>query len=96
MIGPDIPAHLRKSNVITNEEDSSDDDYGPSLPPELASSVRPTVGPSFPTYPPIHHDDEDDDTLGPMPLPAGVEQESDPIKEFMEKEERRRKNVEVL
>ena len=40
--------------------------------------------------------DDDDDDVGPMPLPAGVAlYEKDGVEEFLEREERRRKNIEV-
>jgi hypothetical protein len=56
-----------------------------------------------PSYPPTYdrrvqyHDPNDsDDDLGPRPLPAGVGfEERDAVKEFMAKEEKRRREVEV-
>lgn len=75
---------------------------GPSAPP-VASGKR-QLGPSFPTYAPTynpHHyysddDDDDDDNFGPKPLPPGMQHEAtDAVKEFMEKEEKRRKEIEV-
>jgi hypothetical protein len=39
-------------------------------------------------------EDSNDDEVGPMP-PSGVSVVSDPVLEFMEKEEKRRKQVEV-
>lgn len=92
------------------EEEEEEDDYTPMLPPELlaaravpskapsastsASSRRP-VGPSFPSkY--SGYDEDSDDEVGPMPLPMGVVlQEKDGVQEFLEKEERRRKQIEV-
>lgn len=91
-------------------EEEEEDDYTPMLPPELlaaravpskapsastsASSRRP-VGPSFPSkY--SGYDEDSDDEVGPMPLPMGVVlQEKDGVQEFLEKEERRRKQIEV-
>ena len=41
-------------------------------------------------------DDSDDEDVGPMPLPAGYAvEEKDGVTEFLEKEERRRKQIEV-
>lgn len=80
---------------------------GPSAPPEASSSAslgKRQLGPSLPTYAPTydpHHyysdeDDDDDDDFGPKPLPPGMQHEAtDAVKEFMEKEERRRKQIEV-
>lgn len=68
------------------------------------STNKRIVGPSVPSYPPVYDplshmsfsDDDDDDDVGPKPLPAGVRHaEIDPVKLFMEKEEKRRKEVEV-
>lgn len=53
------------------------------------------VGPPFP----IHSstcDSDDDDDIGPKPLASGYYEKPDPVKEFMEKEERRKKAAEVL
>lgn len=76
---------------------------GPST--NATSTSKRVVGPSMPSYPPTydprHHasysdDDDDDDDFGPKPLPAGVRHvEFDPVKQFMEKEEKRRKEIEV-
>lgn len=100
MIGPSIPEHLLKGKSKQVEEDeSSDDDYGPALPPELqqAAPAKRVVGPSFPTGPPPADDSEDDDDdVGPMPLPAGyVVPETSGVQDFLEQEERRRKALEV-
>ena len=44
----------------------------------------------------VIEDDDDDDEVGPMPLPGGfVVEEKDGVTEFLEKEEKRRKQVEV-
>jgi hypothetical protein len=70
------------------------------------STSKRVVGPSMPSYPPTYDpryhtsysddDEDDDDDFGPKPLPAGVRHvEIDPVKQFMEKEEKRRKEVEV-
>lgn len=95
-IGPSIPS-------LTNgeEEDEEDEDsWAPELPPDMAatSSSRPIVGPSFPSRPTRPEEDDDDDDFGPMPLPAGVsahDEHGDAVREFMEREERRQKDLEV-
>ncbi|KAG5652834.1 hypothetical protein H0H81_003458 [Sphagnurus paluster] len=79
---------------------------GPSKPspgsPTISENKR-VVGPSMPSYPPTYDpryhsaydDDDDDDDFGPKPLPAGVKHaEKDAVQEFMEREERRRKDAE--
>ncbi|KAI0719076.1 hypothetical protein C8T65DRAFT_759921 [Cerioporus squamosus] len=85
--------------LLLYEED--EDDYALALPPELAaaraSTAKKVIGPAFPpsvTGP--HYDDEDDDEdVGPRPLPAGyVIPEKDGVQEFLEREERRRKQLE--
>lgn len=106
-IGPAIPETL--NGPSENEDESDDDDYGPALPPDLlASRSAPSdAGPSKrlvgPSMPPTGHnrttqyyDDDSDDDVGPRPLPSGVKfVEIDPVRQFMEKEERRRQQVEV-
>ncbi|PCH33177.1 hypothetical protein WOLCODRAFT_93059 [Wolfiporia cocos MD-104 SS10] len=58
---------------------------GPALPPSLAHRHR--------TY--EERDDDDDDDYGPAPLPAGAQvEERDGVQEFLEKEEKRRKQLE--
>lgn len=101
MIGPSIPGHLLKGKAKQVEDDeSSDEDYGPALPPEFQKNPEPTtekriVGPSFPTGPPPADDSDEDDDVGPMPLPEGyVAPETSGIQDFLEQEERRRKAIE--
>lgn len=87
------------------DDDSDDDDYAPALPPDMiASSSKKVVGPTMPpsysaTYDSrvqYHNPDDSDDDVGPKPLPAGVGfAERDAVKEFMAKEEKRRREVEV-
>lgn len=61
-----------------------------------SSSPRRHVGPTFPSQYNRYDDDDSDDDVGPMPLPEGVVlQEKDGVQEFLEKEERRRKQIEV-
>ncbi|KAF8168487.1 hypothetical protein B0H34DRAFT_644736 [Crassisporium funariophilum] len=93
-VGPVLPPHLRSA--------PSRPVAGPSMPqpgPSSSSSKR-QVGPAFPSYAPTYDpntydEDDDDDDYGPKPLPAGMQhQEADPVKEFMEREENRRKLAE--
>ena len=92
--GPDLPPHLRKGS-----REEADPTPGPS-------TGKRQVGPTFPSYAPTydpttyHHDDgvddDDDDDFGPKPLPAGMQhQQTDAVKEFIEREEKRRKLAEV-
>ncbi|KAI0697147.1 hypothetical protein BC835DRAFT_1270798 [Cytidiella melzeri] len=107
-IGPTLPSHLltKKPAPTPTEDEDDEDDYMPALPPDLNRSQPPVpsgpprkvMGPSFPpsiTGRGSFHDDEDDDDVGPMPLPAGyVMKEKDGVTEFLEREEKRRKEVE--
>lgn len=108
-VGPQIPSHLTAgpskptaSTTAAEEEEDDDDDYAPQLPPDLAaaraSTAKKVLGPTFP--PSMtgrwYDDDDDDDDVGPRPLPQGyVAEEKDGVQEFLEKEERRRKQIEV-
>ncbi|KAJ7649382.1 hypothetical protein DFH06DRAFT_553287 [Mycena polygramma] len=100
--GPQLPPPVQQTGA---DDDDSEDDYAPALPPDMvaSSSKKPIVGPTMPpAYPPTYdrrvqyHDPNDsDDDVGPRPLPAGVNfEERDAVKEFMAKEEKRRKEVE--
>lgn len=44
---------------------------------------------------PPTYDSDDDEDIGPKPLAAGHSEQPDPIKEFMEKEDKRKKAAEV-
>jgi len=103
--GPQIAGPLSPPSAGQNDEDDSEDDYAPALPPDMvaSSSKKPVVGPTMPpAYPSTYdrrvqyHDPNDsDDDVGPRPLPAGVNfEERDAVKEFMAKEEKRRREVE--
>ena len=95
--------------IQPEDEEEEEDDYAPALPPELlaaragsskapapAAPARRPVGPTFPSIYRGGYDDDSDDDVGPMPLPEGVVvEEKDGVQEFLEKEERRRKQVEV-
>ncbi|KAJ3530453.1 hypothetical protein NMY22_g8562 [Coprinellus aureogranulatus] len=74
----------------------------PTHSPEAGPSTnRKVVGPTLPNYGPTYNpdtygnveDEEDsDDDVGPKPLPAGMKhEESNAVKEFIEREERMRK-----
>ena len=91
--GPDLPPHLRKG---------SRKEAGFSMPTPGPSTGKRQVGPTFPSYAPTydpttyHSDEDDDDDFGPKPLPAGMQhQQTDAVKEFIEREEKRRKLAEV-
>ena len=64
---------------------------GPEVPSHLKAS-DPTTN-----YHSADEDDDDsDDDFGPKPLPAGMQhQQTDAVKEFIEREEKRRKLAEV-
>jgi Protein of unknown function (DUF3752) len=107
-VGPQIPQALLNQ---TQDDEEEDDDYVPALPPDMVAtrSVGPSTSkPStsktveVPVPPPIHssyhsrHSSDDEDDVGPKPLPPGMRhEETDAVREFMEKEERRRKELEV-
>lgn len=108
--GPSNP-FPQPSQPEDEDGSDSDGDYAPALPPDLlasrSGSTTKVLGPSFPR--PYskgqNHDrsrygddaDEDsEDDVGPMPLPDGISfGEENGVREFMEREERRRKQVEV-
>ncbi|KAJ6511563.1 hypothetical protein C8R47DRAFT_1173634 [Mycena vitilis] len=95
--GPQLPPPVPQNDAAA--DDDSEDDYAPALPPDMvASSSKKTGGRPYdaPGVPPDYHDPNDsDDDVGPRPLPAGVNfEERDAVKEFMAKEEKRRKEVE--
>ncbi|KAF9440452.1 hypothetical protein P691DRAFT_740115 [Macrolepiota fuliginosa MF-IS2] len=106
-VGPQIPIELlqqRHESAQQEEEEEEEDDYTPALPPELQRSrlstskarSRSPSRPSFPAHPSYPHpnEDSDDDDVGPKPLPLGLQpmHEKDAVTEFIEREERRRKN----
>ncbi|THH06338.1 hypothetical protein EW146_g9640, partial [Bondarzewia mesenterica] len=89
------------------EEEEDDDDYTPALPPDLAASRSTGTGPGStagpsrrvlgPSLGPQRQEEEEseDEAIGPAPPPAGVTLDPrDGIREFMEKEEQRRKHIE--
>lgn len=101
MIGPSIPGQLAKNNAQNtpkDDDESSDDDYGPALPPDMAPKpvAKRVAGPTFPQGPPPPTEESDEDDYGPMPLPEGHDSdEVNGVQEFLAQEERRRKAVEV-
>lgn len=102
-VRPRLPvATARPSRpAVPNEdaEEDEEDDYAPALPPDLAASrpvapARRVLGPAL--GPTAYANDDSDDDVGPAPLPAGhVYGERDAVKEFQEREERRKKAIEV-
>ncbi|KAF9466931.1 hypothetical protein BDZ94DRAFT_1250113 [Collybia nuda] len=108
-IGPQIPPDLLKKDEDEDEDDYVPElppDMVASRATDPSATTPPTskrvVGPSMPSYPPTYdpkyhsyYSDDDDDDFGPKPLPAGVQHvDIDPVRQFMEKEEKRRKEVE--
>ncbi|KAF9481238.1 hypothetical protein BDN70DRAFT_876550 [Pholiota conissans] len=106
-IGPSMPPHLQKPAPRPRTAEPRPI-AGPSMPPPSTtsssrSSGKRNIGPTMPSYVPTYEpnsgygdeSDSDDDDVGPKPLPAGmVHVEADPVKEFMEREEKRRKLAE--
>lgn len=102
-----IPAPLEEDA----DEESDDDygpALPPELAAARAPAPKRVVGPSLPSQAPDPRydrgagygggdgDDDSDDDFGPQPLPPGVSfDEADGVREFMEREERRRKQIEV-
>ncbi|KAI0651397.1 hypothetical protein C8Q79DRAFT_897101 [Trametes meyenii] len=91
---PPLPPHV-------SEEEEDEDDYAPALPPGLAAaraSTKKVLGPTLPPSiagPSRYEDEDDEDDVGPRPLPQGyAEEEKDGVQEFIEREERRRKQLE--
>ncbi|KAF8525256.1 hypothetical protein BU17DRAFT_42171 [Hysterangium stoloniferum] len=87
--GPSLPPHLVKANPV-DDEDGDEDAYAPALPPQFIPRPKRTVGPTFPSVPPPQAAYDSDDEVGPMPAPASAAAD-DPVREFMEREERRKK-----
>lgn len=99
VIGPQIPASLAAKAAPAEDEDEDEDSWAPSLPPDLAPPPPRVIGPSFPgPSSRSRYDHDSDDDYGPMPLPAGFQVEEDAgsgVREFIEREERRKKELEV-
>lgn len=100
-VGPIIPQEL------LNQAQDEEEDYVPALPPDIAAtrSGGSSSGPSTSQYVRVtlpssldsrYYSDDDDDDVGPKPLPPGTRhEETDAVREFMEREEKRRKELEV-
>ena len=107
-LGPSIPAELLKTPESLIDDDDGPD-LPPHLRERSRKEAGPStgkrqVGPTFPSYAPTYdpttyhnaEDDDDDDDFGPKPLPAGMQhQQTDAVKEFIEREKKRRKLAEV-
>lgn len=102
MIGPTLPPHLRrdkaeqgdraKDNDSDGDEDEDEDGYGPALPPALAARrAQPAPAPE-----PTVEDESSDDEIGPRP-PSSTSRQApdDGIREFLERERRRKELAEV-
>jgi hypothetical protein len=104
-IGPRIPSN--PSPGQGDNEESSDDDYGPALPPSIAAAraqlsssgsaprARTVMGPALPSA--LTLEDSDSDDVGPSPLPASTSRQdgNDGVNAFLEAEERRKKGLQV-
>ncbi|KAF9060001.1 hypothetical protein BDP27DRAFT_1370479 [Rhodocollybia butyracea] len=80
-IGAGLPPHLRHlSKRVRSEEQDSEDENTPSLPPNTVASTsnskpasRPTQLPSGTSYTNTYtYNSDDDDDIGPKPLPANA------------------------
>jgi len=92
-------------------KDDDDDAYGPALPPHLAAKKKsqqtarrspspitlPKTTPSKPSALPVQGDPDSDDDFGPPPPTAGPSTTSkeDAVREFKEREQRRKELAEV-
>ncbi|RXW22861.1 hypothetical protein EST38_g2986 [Candolleomyces aberdarensis] len=83
-IGPSFPTQS-KAQPQAGPSAANRKAMGPALP-----NYGPTYNPS--TFNNIEEDDDSDDDVGPKPLPAGMKhEESNAVKEFLDREERMRK-----
>ncbi|EIM92060.1 uncharacterized protein STEHIDRAFT_117150 [Stereum hirsutum FP-91666 SS1] len=103
--GPQLPPSSNPGPPrYEEEEEEEEDDYAPALPPDLAASrsgTNSSAGPPKrvlgPSMGPARREEEEEseDEVGPVPLPQGVVlEEEDGVREFLEKEEQRRKAIE--
>lgn len=102
---PALPPHLlaaRQARASSSgvEKKSVNLSIGPSVSPSIGATL-PTAGParsssiSGPSFP--EDDDSDDEVIGPVPVPTAGEEEDEAqaaVREFLEREERRRKQAE--
>lgn len=102
---PALPPHLlaaRQARASSSgvEKKAAGPSIGPSVGPSIgpglpiAEPARPSSvsGPSF-----LGDDDSDDEVIGPVPVPTAGEEEDEAqaaVREFLEREERRRKQAE--
>jgi hypothetical protein len=104
-IGPSLPSRPQ-STAPTKRAPDTRPVAGPSMPPPAPPTHgggKRAIGPTMPSYAPTYDptsgygdESDSDDDVGPKPLPAGMHHEAvDPVKEFMEREEKRRKLAEV-
>ncbi|KAF8907695.1 hypothetical protein CPB84DRAFT_1744596 [Gymnopilus junonius] len=97
-IGPAFPPEFRRTAGPTTVSGSRPVAGPPSSSTSHAQGARrvgPTLPPGFPS--PAYDEDSDDDDIGPKPLPASMQQQhqqSDAVREFLEREEKRRKAAE--
>lgn len=96
-IGPQVPA-----SKPPPPDSDDEDDYVPELPPNFVAqrtTQKRVVGPTLPSSrPEAYEDEEDEDDVGPMPLPSYLNsqpEEQDGVTEFLEREKRRKKAIEV-
>ncbi|KAK7467472.1 hypothetical protein VKT23_004525 [Stygiomarasmius scandens] len=107
--GPHIPPELAQAEAeVEDDEDDYAPALPPDMLVSRTSGPSPStmagpstnkrvLGPALPhSNSRFDPEDSDDDDIGPMPLPAGAEmpKEVDGVKQFLEKEENRRKQVE--
>jgi hypothetical protein len=87
--GPALPPDLLAARSKLTPSTTT---IGPSLPPAYTESQNHDRR----RYGDDADEDDSDDDVGPMPLPAGISfEEEDGVREFMEREETRRKEIEV-
>jgi hypothetical protein len=102
--GPSTSLQIQESfsSKPDTEDEEDEDDYTPALPPDLIAqraSQKRVQGPTLPSAAvPNDYDEDDEDDIGPMPLPpaySNLHQEEDGVAEFLEREKRRKKAIEV-
>ncbi|KAF5385557.1 hypothetical protein D9757_006741 [Collybiopsis confluens] len=102
-IGPELPPHLRhlSQRAPSDEEEESDDDYAPTLPPDMVKPASSKAEPSLsvPARPSSRvntvqylAEDSDDEDIGPKPS-ASAPAAADPVAEFIAREERRKERL---
>lgn len=110
MIGPTLPPHLRKDAADQQEraeddnDDAEEDAYGPALPPSLAARRGKPSAPAPVPSPPrqevhkhVEDDESSDDEIGPRPPAPSTSRRAadDGVREFLERERRRKELAEV-